>query len=236
MMIKLTSAFIAAALLLPSSLASLQCALTSRPMINKVEFLSASDLAARKSPWEEKNWAEVTLNGSPELSESQYYIAMRHDGDDCSDVNGAQHYLCNKDYVDKEPGNSCAQVAHQLGEYGTLRTFRVPPRASNPSVQFSATLVDSLQSWEAGVSHICGLEKFDAGDIGLNKLTFSASAAHEWTNIVVTLNEPDANFPNSWSCNDSNTLVANNCQFKTVDNKVWTIDNVMFQPRYDTKE
>lgn len=166
---------------------------------------------------------------------------MRHNGTDCRNVSAAKDNICNINYVYDEPGNSCAQVTHRSHRLGWTsgKALDISEDAPNSAVHFRAVLAPSLQSWSAGLPNTCATQTFDAPDKGFKVMTFSASNLHQWSTVVVTLDEPDNLFGVSWQCQFSDVLNPDVPRGTTEDNgKTWTFHNIKFDPilRSDVQE
>ncbi|KAJ9477149.1 Fungal specific zinc-finger transcription factor [Pseudozyma hubeiensis] len=237
MMIKFTAAFVvAAAVLSTTAKAALQCSKqTFSSNIIQVEVFSAADLSDTTVNEADAPWADVILTEKyfSDVGEAHHYINMRHNAIDCRQVKGAMNSICNINYVAEEPGNTCAQVthkSHRLG-WGTGKALDISESAPNSPVHFRATLAPSLQSWTAGLPDTCATQTFDAPDKGYKVVTFHASERHEWNPVVVTLDEPDHLFGNSWSCSFDEYLHADAPRGTTLDGgKTWSFTHVRFDP------
>ncbi|SPO20590.1 uncharacterized protein UTRI_00066 [Ustilago trichophora] len=237
MLIKTTSALVVAAALLPSAHAALTCRLASMDsQIISVEAFSAADVASKSPSQDLKNadWADIALSEHYHPSahfDSQHRIVLRHDGQDCREIDVAKDNICNRGIFDEMPGNSCAQVTHKSHWFGSGsgRAFGIPRNAPNPSVHFSARLLPSLHSWKAGLPNTCANEIINAPKHGMKVLTFSSTSRHEWTNVKVTLDQPDTNFPLTWQCDPNDHLSApQQLEFVTADEKTYVFTNINF--------
>lgn len=61
-------------------------------------------------------------------------------------------------------------------------------------------------------------------------VTFEASFMHEWSSVLVQLDEPDQHFANSWQCQVDPAFRATQPQFLTSDYKTWRISNLAYKP------
>lgn len=95
---------------------------------------------------------------------SQHRIVMRHDGQDCREMNVDKDRICNRGDFDEMPGNSCAQVTHKSHWFGggSDTAFGISRNALNSPVHFSARLLPSLDFWKAGLPNTCANVSFYA--------------------------------------------------------------------------
>ncbi|CBQ67365.1 conserved hypothetical protein [Sporisorium reilianum SRZ2] len=240
MMIKLTTAFVAAAALLSTAAQAtdaqvpLQCRLwTADSNIIWVEADSAPDLNFGTAQPGVGSWADITLTQEfySDVAKADRYIAMRHNGADCRGISKAKHHICNEEYVDEKPGNSCAQMISKSHPLFSNKGKAVSISSSAPKnpVHFVARLTSSLQNWWASIDETCAYQRFDATDEPMKYLTFSASDMHTWSSVTVTLDEPDRLFGSSWECSNSNHLIASSPQgYSADDGKTWIFDSVKF--------
>uniref|UniRef100_UPI003F8D8FD0 Llp1 n=1 Tax=Mycosarcoma maydis TaxID=5270 RepID=UPI003F8D8FD0 len=204
--------------------------------IISVDAYSANDLSDKHAPLGASGYfADVTLTGKyhQDVFDARHWLTMRHSGTDCRNVKGTDSKVCNIDYVENQPGNSCAQVtqrSHLLG-WSSGKALDISATAPNAPVHFRASLAPSLQTWWTGLPNTCAVQRYNAPHNPYKIVTLTASGMHTWTKLVIMLDAPEPSFFKSWSCeyNDSLSPVVGNIQVSE-DGKTYTLTNVKYQP------
>ncbi|SPO19679.1 uncharacterized protein UTRI_00066_B [Ustilago trichophora] len=233
MLIKITSALVIAAALLSSAHASMECTLsTTDSQIIEVNAFSAHDLATvspSQNPADQR-WATVSIQERNDYR-AQHDITMRHYGHDCRDVSVSDHSICNGPDFDDQLGNTCAQVTHRTYRYGpgTGKSLDISASAPNSAVHFRAKLSPSLQNWRTGIPGTCAHQVVDAPDNGMKVMKIASEYGHGWPSVTVKLDQPDPEFPTTWSCIQSDDLSApSQLSVHTEDQQTFTFSNIRF--------
>ncbi|SPO19678.1 uncharacterized protein UTRI_00065_B [Ustilago trichophora] len=234
MLIKISTAVVAAAFLLPSALGRMQCVMsTYKANIEHVELQSFGGLGSQKKfagPWDQ---ASVTLTPKyyEKIDQADHYVKFTHHGSECSKtVAKANGRICKDKQASYQYGTSCAQVSHQYNQFSDIHSTAVNVAMDEP-VTFRASLAPSLQHWKASVPGTCAHQKFDAPAKGMKVITFSAHVPAQWGKATIKLDQPDFSFTKGWLCAYDDGTTYNHPTAKSEDGITWHVTDIGFTPK-----